>query len=139
MFKFDYDLNLINDLKTLGITNIFDSKKADLSNLTTDKAVITEALHKSTIEFSNSGIKAAAVSVMGGAGGGDCGFDYIFEIPKNRILKIDLTFNKPFMFLIVDKKTKEVWFTGSVYEPAEHSSYNDSVQYDQDWDDEDYE
>lgn len=46
--------------------------------------------------------------------GAGSSFDYIFDIP---IEKIDITFDKPFMFLIRDKKTGEVWFVGTVYEP----------------------
>ena len=33
------------------------------------------------------------------------------------IEKIDLTFDKPYMFLIRDKETNEMWFVGTVYEP----------------------
>ena len=138
MFNYNYELNLMSDLNKLGITNIFDENKADLSNLTSKKAVINKALHKSTIEFSNSGIKAAAVTLMGGAGAGECGFDYIFEIPKSKIEKIDLTFNKPYLYLIIDKKTKEVWFAGSVYEPSLYDEYVKNVKFESDWED-DYE
>ena len=31
--------------------------------------------------------------------------------------EIDLTFDKPFLFIIRDKETGEVWFAGTVYEP----------------------
>ena len=112
MFEFDYELDLINELKNLGVTDVFDSQKADLSNLTTDKQYISKAAHKSTIEFSNDGIKAAAVSYGGGSGAGDCGFNYYF---KPVVEKIDLTFDKPYIFLIRDKNTGEVWFVGSNY------------------------
>lgn len=86
MFKFDYELSLISDLSKLGITNVFDSNKADLSNLSSSGTYITHASHKANIEFSNDGIKAAAATVVGGFGGGDCGFDYLYEVPveKNR-------------------------------------------------------
>ena len=113
-FKFDYKLKLIEDLKKLGITNVFDMNKSDLSNITSSKpAYIYTAEHKATIEFTQDGIKAAAVTMMGGAGAGG-GFDYTFEVPVERI---DLTFDKPYMFIIRDKSTGEVWFTGTVYEP----------------------
>ena len=138
MFKYDYQLDFINDLNKLGIKDVFDSEKADLSNLTTEKSFISDALHKATIEFSNSGIKAAAVTMEGGAGGGECGYDYIFKIPENRIIKIDLTFNKPYLYLIVDKNTREVWFAGSVYKPAEYTEYMKSLKVD-DWEDWEYE
>lgn len=112
MFKFDYELKLVNDLNTLGIKDVFDSDKANLSNLTSDKAYISNAKHKANIEFSNEGIKAAAATSVGGAGGGMCGFDYKFDVP---VEKIDLTFANPYMFIIRDKDTGEV----TVYEPIE--------------------
>ena len=122
LFKFDYELNLINDLSKLGITNVFDEKKADLSKLSSYKpnVYIMDARHKANIEFSNSGIKAAAAtSLSGGKGaGGGCVFDYQYDVP---VEKIDLTFDNPYMFIIRDKNTGEVWFTGTVYEPELYS------------------
>lgn len=116
MFKFDYELKLVNDLNTLGIKDVFDKDKANLSNLTSDSAYISNAKHKANIEFSNEGIKAAAATSIGGAGSGSCGFNYKFDVP---VEKIDLTFANPYMFIIRDKDTGEVWFTGTVYEPVE--------------------
>lgn len=115
MFKFDYELDLINDLNKLGITDVFDKEKSDLSNLSSDKQYISEAVHKTNIEFSNEGIKATAFTSMGGEGGGNCGFEYYFKPP---IEEIDLTFDKPYMFIIRNKDTNEAWFVGTVYEPT---------------------
>lgn len=113
-FKFDYELNLQDDLKELGITDIFDSKKSNLSGISSTKGTyIGKAAHKANIEFTQDGIKASAVTMMGGYGAGAF-FDYLYELP---VEEIDLTFNKPYMFLIRDKETGEVWFTGTVYEP----------------------
>ena len=116
VFNFDYELNLLEDLKKMGITDVFDSSKADLSKLTSNKGTyIDTAVHKANIDFSNVGIKAAAATAIGGYGAADCSFDYLYDVP---IEEIDLTFNKPFMFLIRDKKSGEIWFTGTVYEPT---------------------
>ena len=120
MFKFDYELDLINDLSKLGITNVFNSSKADLSNLSSSNAYINQVAHKSNIEFSNDGIKASAATTIGGAGAHDCGFDYLYEVP---VEKIDLTFDNPYMFIIRDKNSGEVWFTGTVYEPVEYQTF----------------
>lgn len=118
MFKFEYELGLQADLKSLGITDVFDSKKADLSNLTSNKgAYINSASHKANIEFSNNGIKAAAATIEGGLGDAYCGFQYNYDVP---VKKIDLTFNNPYLFLIRDKNSGEVWFVGTVYEPIEN-------------------
>ena len=119
MLKFEYELKLMQDLQKLGITNVFDENKADLSNLTSSDAYITDAKHKSNIEFSNEGIKASSATFIGGAGNIVGGFDYIYDVP---VEKIDLTFDKPYMFLIRDKESNEIWFMGTVYEPYEYIS-----------------
>ena len=116
LFKFDYELNLMDDLNKLGINNVFDSSKAELSNLSSSNVYISQATHKANIEFSNDGIKAAAATAIGGKGAGDCGFDYNYKVP---VEKIDLTFNNPYMFIIRDKNSGEVWFMGTVYTPDE--------------------
>lgn len=118
MFKFDYELKLKDDLMSIGITDVFDKDKADLSGLSTTQSFISKAIHKATIDFSNDGIKAGAVTTMGGIGDGGDGFEYYFEVPVKRI---DLTFDKPFMYIIRDKVTGEVWFTGTVYQPTEYT------------------
>ena len=117
MFKFDYDLNIKEDLQKLGITNVFDSNKADLSNISSSKNYIEDAKQKTNIEFANEGIKAAAVTYVGDFGMGVGGFDYLYDVP---VEKINLDFDKPYMFIIRDKNSGEVWFTGTVYKPIEY-------------------
>ncbi len=119
MFDFEYELDLMEDLKKLGITDVFDSEKSDLSNLSSSDTYIDSAVHKANIEFSNDGIKAAAATAMGGKGGIDMGFEYRFTAPVKRI---NLTFDNPYMYLVRDKDTGEVWFAGTVYEPKQLSS-----------------
>ena len=41
-------------------------------------------------------------------------FDYLYDVP---VEEIDLTFDKPYIFIIRDKDTGEVWFAGTVYNP----------------------
>lgn len=115
-FDFEYELKLQEDLESLGITDVFDQEKADLSNLTdAEGAFIDKAIHKANIEFTQDGIKAAAATMLGGLGaGGD--FDYYYELP---IEEVDLTFDKPYMYLVRDVETGEVWFAGTVYEPLD--------------------
>jgi serine protease inhibitor len=110
----------MEDLQAIGITDVFDSSKADLSGITGDKsAVIDSASHKANIEFSNNGIKAGAATSMGGKGNMDCVFDYVYDVPTKTI---DITFDNPYLFLIRDKNTKEVWFVGTVYEPKAYQN-----------------
>ena len=115
-FDFEYDLDLQNDLEKLGVTDVFEKGKANLTKMTDDKSVfIGKIKHKANIEFTQDGIKAAAATMVGGMGAGDW-YDYFLEMPTE---EIDITFDKPYMFLIRDKETKETWFVGTVYEPLD--------------------
>ena len=118
LFKFDYELKLKEDLETIGIKDVFDEDKADLSKMTSQKAYIGAAVHKADIEFSNEGIKAAAATGAAGYGAASCGFEYLYPVP---VEVIDLNFDNPYLFLIRDKDTGEVWFTGTVYSPIVNS------------------
>ena len=120
-FEFEYELDLMEDLKAQHITDVFESGKADLSNMVDDKtAFIGTAVHKANIEFTEDGIKAAAATMAGGLGAGDP-FEYFYEVP---VKKIDVTFDNPYMFIIRDKDTGDVWFTGTVYEPLGYDEDN---------------
>ena len=117
-FDFDYKLKLLDDLKTLGVTDVFSPDTADLSQMTSvPESYIQNALHKADIDFSNDGIRAAAATaVVGGLGAGYKNtFDYEWDVP---IEEVELTFDKPFFFIIHDKSSGEVWFTGTVYNPT---------------------
>lgn len=116
-FKYDYNMTgLMDYLKELGVENVFDGQKSDLSGAfnTTDvvRPYIDTTVHVANIDFSNNGITAAAVTGMSGRGAAQGGFDYIWDVP---VKKIDMTFDKPFMYLIRNKRTGEVWFMGAVY------------------------
>lgn len=106
-FSFDYDLNLEEDLKSLGITDAF-TDSADFSNMSKTSLYVGGALHKANIDFTEKGIKAAAVTVI-----------YMTEsaslAEENKPIEIKI--DKPFMYVIRDKKTNEIWFVGTVYEP----------------------
>lgn len=118
IFEFDYDLKLKEDLINLGVEGVFNENGGNLLDMTENKTMfVQDAIHKANIDFSNEGIKAAAVTVVS-AGLGNTGglkFEYLWDVP---VEEIDLTFNKPFLFLIRDKASGEVWFTGTVYKPS---------------------
>ncbi len=107
-FSFDYDLKLKEDLINLGIKDAFDINTANLSNMSNSELYVSDALHKANIDFTEKGVKAAAVTVFGIK---DLALP--LETPKPEEIRID----KPFLYVIKDKKTGEVWFVGTVYEP----------------------
>lgn len=114
MFKYEYNLNLKDDLKQLGVTDIFDLETAKLGKIIDKPVFINKALHKANIDFNDNGIKASAASLGGGAGNTNGPCYYEEKVPYE---DIDISFNKPYMYIVRDKSTGEVWFTGSVYQP----------------------
>ncbi len=122
-FKFDYDLNLKQDLINLGITDVFEEVSADFSKMakleeTGRNLYVDDALHKATIDFSEKGIKAAAVTVM-----------MMMEATaiQEPTEPIEIKIDRPFAFIIKDKNTGEIWFVGTVNEP--NSWENDKREY----------
>jgi len=123
-FKFNYDLDLKNDLINLGIKDAFKKYIADFSKMALTKEIdenlyVDEALHTADIEFTEKGVKAAAVSIFG--------ITRAMTAMPRMINPINIVINKPFMFIIRDKSTKDIWFTGTVYKPNswedDHASY----------------
>lgn len=111
--------DLIADLKTLGVTEAFEPG-ANLSKITEAPLTIGKALQKTQFDFSEDGIRAAAVTMMGGFGAGGDG-----PIPSS--VRIVVSINKPFLYLVRDAKTGDIWFVGTVYEP--NLWENDHAQY----------
>ena len=111
-FDFEYDLDFVKDLRSLGIENIFYADKANLVNIVDPEQsllFVGDALHHAKIEFSEKGVKAAAVTVI-------MMKDSAYYEPEKPII---ININKPFMFVIKDKTTNDIWFVGTVYEPEE--------------------
>lgn len=110
-YDFDYE-DFGQMLSNLGINKVFSPINADLSNMKSDKSelelYVSKSIHKSHIELSENGTKAAAVT--------------IFIVDKNSIVadektKIEINFDKPFIYIIKDKKSDNIWFFGTVFEP----------------------
>lgn len=109
-FSFEYDLSLKDDLMKLGILEAFDDVNADFTDMTNNPIglYVSDALHKANIDFSEKGVKAAAVTVM-------------VMMEKAMVMEEkhpeELKFDKPFLYLIRDKENGEIWFVGALYEP----------------------
>ena len=107
-FKFDYELGFEDDLNSLGITSAFIQEKADFSKMSTYPLYVSDSVHKANIDFSEDGIKAAAVTA----------FAMAYNAPFAEETKpVDVTIDRPFLFVIRDKDNNTIWFTGAVYQP----------------------
>ncbi|MBP5379928.1 MAG: hypothetical protein J6Y64_10360 [Ruminococcus sp.] len=108
-FEYDYSTSLPETLKALGINDAFDKYKADFSRLCdrtvpgSDPIYLGDVIHKTKIEVSKEGTKAAAVTVSFGNAGG--------MPPKMKTVNIRL--DKPFVYMLVDKNNIPL-FVGAV-------------------------
>ena len=108
-FTYEYEINnFIGVLDKLGIHDAFKTS-ANFSNMINVSDVyFDEAIHKTKIELNEKGTKAAAVTYFGMKN---------FMLPQNDKQIIDITFNKPFVYMIKDANTNEILFFGTVYKP----------------------
>lgn len=119
-FSYDFDLDgFMNVLKTMGIKDVFDEERADLTgmmtreniyNIDAENLYVATAIHKTHIDFNEKGTKAAAVTYFGVDKASAA-----IEDKKPKI--IDLDFDKSFVYMIRDVNTKEILFFGLVDEP----------------------
>jgi serpin B len=114
-FEYDYsDDYFMDDLESLGIKSVFDPNLANLSKMKNkdcdDDYYVNEAIHMTHISLNEKGTKAAAVTYFGLNKA---------SISMDEIKYINIEFNKPFMYMIRDTKTKEILFFGVVESPNE--------------------
>ena len=105
-FNYEYKLPLKKNLISMGIEDVF-TPSADLSKIDSSGSLyVNDAIHTATIDFNEKGIKAAAATAF-----------VMIATASADSEPIILVFNKPFMYIIRDKKTNEIWFVGKVYKP----------------------
>ena len=90
--KFDVsaDLGLIDGLKALGVTDVFDARRSDFSPLTDlDGVYVSQAQHAARVKIDEEGVEAASYAVMTAVGA---------AMPPDE--EVDLTLDRPFLFVI---------------------------------------
>ncbi|XP_040840692.1 serpin B11 isoform X1 [Ochotona curzoniae] len=104
-FKLDVQYELNSLLKSLGMTDIFNKDKADLSGMSSAKGLyLSKVIHKSYVDVNEEGTEAAAAT---GA-----------NIAVKRLpIRYQFTANKPFLFLIRDNPSKMIVFCGKFASP----------------------
>ena len=91
--KFDVnsDLDLMDALKRLGITDLPDYNRADLSALTDLDAFLSEAKQLARVKVDEEGVEAAAVTILTG----EC-----TALPPQPTEVCVMDLDRPFLFLI---------------------------------------
>lgn len=103
-FTYEYDMELKEVFGTLGVKKAI-AEGADFSNMFTDEEVyIDTILHKTYIEVSRQGTKAAAVTAIG------MKTESAMEAPEIKYVILD----RPFIYAIVDMETGLPVFMGVV-------------------------
>lgn len=108
-FDFEFKTSLKEDLQKMGIKRAF-LDTADFTNISDTGLHVDDVLHKANIKCSEKGVKAAAATVI------IMKDNAMAYTPEEKEI-VHLNFNKPFMFIIRDTNTKEVWFVGTIYDP----------------------
>ena len=111
-FKVEWEAELNDALKALGMTEAFDPQRANFSQLAEvnsgNRIYISEVKHKSWAEVNEEGTVAAAVTSVGAS-------LTSFQQPRERfVMKVD----RPFFFAIRDNRTQVILFMGSVVNPG---------------------
>ncbi len=99
------DLELSGALKALGVTDLFDPARADVSSLfeNVSGVALTEVQHAARLTMDEEGVTAAAFTMMGfGAGG-----------PQ---LEMDFTLDRPFLFKLASEDATPL-FVGIINQP----------------------
>ena len=91
--KFDVtsSIDLIDGLKNLGVTDIFNAEKSDFSPMTKDaqNIILSQAEHSARVMIDEKGCSGAAYTVLAAAGLG---------VPPEE--EVNFVLNRPFMFVV---------------------------------------
>ncbi|MGA9397920.1 MAG: serpin family protein, partial [Anaerolineaceae bacterium] len=107
-FKYEYSLNLVEPLKSLGMVDAFDPNKADLSGMDGARDLyVSDILHKAFVAVDEAGTEAAAATVV---------IVGTTSMPVDQPLEFRV--DRPFLFVIRDIPTGTILFVGRVMNPA---------------------
>ena len=107
-FKFDYDIQLNNALKALGMEAAFDGSRANFSNMSSASLAIDEVKHKTFVEVNEAGTEAAASTSVG---------VMLTSARMPQEQPFQMIVDRPFFCAIRDNQTGTILFMGSIQEP----------------------
>jgi serpin B len=106
-FKLEYETNLNEILKKLGMNHIF--QKADFSRMTDVSVEVSDVKHKTFVEVNEKGTEAAAITSIGVRATS-------VSPPQEPFTMI---VNRPFLCVIQDRQTETILFMGTIVDPQE--------------------
>jgi serpin B len=106
-FKMTRRFNLTRTLYAMGMTDVFDAQRADLSGMDGKKGTlfISDVFHKAFVDVNEEGTEAAAATGV--------------AIKRSSIQPPqEFNANRPFLFLIKENDTGSILFMGRVTDPT---------------------
>ena len=107
-FEVEYDVLLNDILKAMGMVDVFDATKADLSGIgthTNGNLFVSRVIHKTHMQVDERGTKAGAATVVEV----DC--ESAMESPEAKTVHL----NRPFIYMIIDCETNQPIFMGTMH------------------------
>lgn len=105
-FQLDNEFFLGEMLRQLGMPLAFDPAQADFTGISSQGNLsISEVVHKALVKVDEKGTEAVAASA-------------IITLSDNEPVIVNLTIDRPFIFLIYDKPTQSILFMGRVLDPT---------------------
>ena len=104
-FQTEFDVEMSEVLKNMGMTDAFDDEKADFSGMGTyagEDLFISRVLHKTFISVAEQGTRAGAATVIEAAA----------EAAMPEEIK-EVILNRPFLYMIIDTETRTPVFMGT--------------------------
>ena len=108
-FETEYDADMANILKSMGMTDAFDKYNADFSSLGTYgnyNIFINRVLHKTHIQVGEKGTKAGAVTAV------EMNKDTATDPGEEEIKKVYL--DRPFVYMLIDCENNIPFFIGTM-------------------------
>ncbi|VDO78368.1 unnamed protein product [Schistosoma curassoni] len=105
-FRLDFSIDLIETLKNMYITDLFDSNEANLGGITNAKIHVQVLQQSVALKVNEDGVEAAAATVMG------IGFRSARPPPS---VRFDV--NESFVCYVYDKILKTSLFAGRIIKP----------------------
>ena len=114
-FEFQSEFDLVDTLKAMGMTDAFDSTSADFSGMGGRSCLagdirclfLSGVIHKAVVSVDEEGTEAAAATGM-----------IVFLSSREPGLPVEVTVDRPFIFLIRDGATGTILFVGRVLDPS---------------------
>lgn len=105
-FKMSYETSLNGLLSSMGMADAFNSSVANFTGINAGGGLyISEVKHKTMVDVNEEGTVAAAVTSVG------------ISLTSIQIPAV-ITINKPFIFVISEKSTGAILFTGRIMDPT---------------------